>query len=132
LVGLYVSNFLVVPARMIAPPTPSTKQSNTSYHDQEKIKNGRINICLCQILQLFFFGRYTRRVYIKLYKGYGWLWLDHVDPNHWTMVTPRSLEGSSLVRSPSARDPYPLDQGGAENCNITFFEGRGVKNVILQ
>ena len=71
-------------------------------------------------------------MYIKLYKGYGWLWLDHVDPNHWTMVTPRSLEGSSLVRSPSARDPYPLDQGGAENCNITFFEGRGVKNVILQ
>ena len=23
-------------------------------------------------------------------------------------------------------------RGGAENCNITFFEGRGVKNVILQ
>ena len=26
----------------------------------------------------------------------------------------------------------PLRPGGAENCNITFFEGRGVKNVILQ
>ena len=26
----------------------------------------------------------------------------------------------------------PLRPGGAENCNITFFKDRGVKNVILQ
>ena len=80
------------------------------------------------------FGRYTR-VCIRLYKGYGWLWLDHVDPNHWTMVSPRSLEGSSHVRSPSARDPYPLDQlfsrVGGEKCNITIIDF-DVKNVILQ
>ena len=27
-------------------------------------------------------------------------------------------------------NPYPL-AGGAENCNITIFEVKGVKNVIL-
>ena len=49
-------------------------------------------------------------------------------PSKWPPSASETLQISANHETRS----LPLRPGGAENCNITFFEGRGVKNVILQ
>ena len=51
-------------------------------------------------------------------------------PSKWPPSASETLQ-MQISASHGTRS-LPLRPGGAENCNITFFEGRGVKNVILQ